>query len=840
MTPKEPSRILEPPRRAAQGKLRIGIVTPDILGPVRNGGVGTAYWEIANVLAKAGHGVTIFFAPTTDTRVEDFETWQRHYLNHGIALVQAKPPLVNLECQLPLQRSYAIYEQLRRYSFDLLHFPDMHGLGYYSLLGKKMGLDFESTVLAVQAHGPNSWHRQFNEQDLSTHDEILMDYMERKSIELADQVIVSHQAILKWFEQRNWRIESHVSTLPLPCRVESSQRVSARETQLRPNEIVFFGRIETRKGITTLCDALDLMAKEETPPFKVTFLGKPGNVYSGDAIEFVKNSSAAWPFSITFKTDLDREAAIAYLKEGKRIAILPYRAETYGYAFEECLQHRIPLLASALPVFTDRVQSESHSSCFFNGSASDLAAHLRTALKEGLTPALPMRTCDEIEKKWVDWHDQLPRAHPKDKGAPLQGPLVSVCITHRNRSEYLSQAIASIMAQTYQNFEIIVSDDASESPAAISYLSSLEKDFSARGWKVIRHSTRSGPGASRNRAVSAARGEYVLLMDDDNLAAPYELETFVRASLKSDSDILTCFFDRIQEKGLTHPSDIISRWLCLGDDMSSGFFSNVYGDMNSLVRRSAYLKLGGLNETIDVGCEDWEFFGRAIAHGLKLNVVPRALFYYRDHENSYTRKVDSFKSRLLPQSVYSRALPKGSLTALMSYVASKVKFDPTAARLAALKHESAQIYGEIAGGDLFASDGLYSKVLFDLSDSRDRERLVPLRQVALNYENARAIIDSQGSDPGFELIGCDLNGSERLLVEVEIECPKETMFQFFYRSTEIPEYDEDHSYSRKLEPGLNGFIFVIERRGMLAPFRLDPASSEGSFYLRRLIIRTEA
>src|SRR3954451_19411225 len=102
MNPDKPQGTIQPPRTPAPGKLRIAIVTPDILGPVRNGGVGTAYWEIATALSRAGHGVTVFFIPSTDTLVDDFDRWQHHYLNHGIALFPGKIPSIQPECQLPL------------------------------------------------------------------------------------------------------------------------------------------------------------------------------------------------------------------------------------------------------------------------------------------------------------------------------------------------------------------------------------------------------------------------------------------------------------------------------------------------------------------------------------------------------------------------------------------------------------------------------------------------------------------------------------------------------------------------------------------------------------------
>jgi glycosyltransferase involved in cell wall biosynthesis len=839
MTSEERMSAIEPPRKPAPGKQRIAIVTPDILGPVRNGGVGTACWEIATVLARAGHGVTLFFAPTTETQVSDLAYWQEHFLNHGIALVMATTPRFRLECQLPMQRAYAVYEQLRRYAFDVIHFPDMHGIGYYCFLAKKQGLDFQSTALSVHLHGPNAWHHEFNEEDLSTQDEIIMDFMERKSVELADHLTLSHPSILEWLDRRDWQRSGTLSILPLPCETLSDKKIAEESQLVRPNELVLFGRIESRKGVRVFCDALDLLAGQDVLPRRITFLGKPGRVCKGDAVQYIRERSGTWPFAVNFLTELDRDAALEYLGEGRKLAVLPYRAETFGYTLEECLRRGIPFIASSLPVFLERVEKQFHQNCFFDGTAKGLAASLKLAIQHGVRAARPVDAKESSSQKWIDWHENMPKTtHQTRVTSGLKEPLVSVCITHRNRSEYLTQAIQSILNQTYRNFEVIVSDDASDSPAAVSFLEQLTKDFSARGWSVIRHAERSGPGPCRNRAVAKARGEFVLLMDDDNLAKPDELETFVRAAQTSGDDILTCLFDRISDKEAAGSGKIESRWLCLGGDLSSGFFSNVYGDMNAFIRKSAYLSIGGVSEEKDVGCEDWEFFARAVAMGYRLSAVPRSLFLYRDHESSYTRRVDIFKSRMLPSTVYSRALPKNSIAALISYFGSHLTYDinpPSPIRFSDLGNP---IYGRVSGDDIYQFDEDYGQVLFDLFSAEDRKRLAPLRQVAMEIMDGVLEINSEGDDPGFEIQASEQLKSDSVLIDVEIECSKETTFQFFYRTTKNSHYDEKLSYSKKLRTGLNGFRIKLEAPGIHGPFRVDPAASSGTFKLKRLIIRS--
>ena len=72
-----------------------------------------------------------------------------------------------------------------------------------------------------------------------------------------------------------------------------------------------------------------------------------------------------------------------------------------------------------------------------------------------------------------------------------------------------------------------------------------------------------------------------------------------------------------------------SAWVPLGDAAAVGIFKNCFGDAASLVRRSAFVQLGGFTEDGGVGHEDWELWARAVLRGYTLRVVPEPLYWYR-------------------------------------------------------------------------------------------------------------------------------------------------------------------------------------------------------------------
>src|SRR5688500_8886872 len=123
--------------------MRICIATTDIVGPVRNGGVGTALTGLAEALAEGGHQVTILYASTL-YRNGSLEEMRRLYGAKGIAfddLSGADRGRLNFQPTFdgpayPVIDSYLTYEALRGRSFDVIHFPDYKGLGFYSAMAK--------------------------------------------------------------------------------------------------------------------------------------------------------------------------------------------------------------------------------------------------------------------------------------------------------------------------------------------------------------------------------------------------------------------------------------------------------------------------------------------------------------------------------------------------------------------------------------------------------------------------------------------------------------------------------------------------------------------------------
>ena len=101
---------------------------------------------------------------------------------------------------------------------------------------------------------------------------------------------------------------------------------------------------------------------------------------------------------------------------------------------------------------------------------------------------------------------------------PAFAPLVSVIIPAYNRAHLVGRAIASVFAQSYRNFEIIVVDDASTDDLAATLA-----EAGGLQLRCITHPRNRGAAAARNTGIAAASGEFVAFLDSDDVWFPDKL-----------------------------------------------------------------------------------------------------------------------------------------------------------------------------------------------------------------------------------------------------------------------------------------------------------------------------
>ena len=662
---------------APRKQVRVCIVTPEFVGPTRNGGVGTAYTTLALLLAQAGHEVTVLYTCGDWSDTGTIEHWKNYYLTRGILLVSlTTDPGVRIDTSVFVKRSYQTFQwlTLNEDRFDIVHAPEWQGHLYYSVLAKHQSIAFRNITFCVGTHSPSWWIELGNGRILNNIDQLTEDFLERQSVKMADVVVSPSQYLLGWMKAEGWQLPDHVYVTPyvVPAEIcRASLDLDARSRAIkkeRVRELVFFGRLEPRKGLVLFCDALDRLAKRlPASDLRITFLGKPWFVDGQEATQYIQGRANGWPFETRILSK-DREGALAYLSETRGcLAILPSIMDNFPNTVLECLAQQIPFLASAVGGVPEQISPEDRERVLFWPRANKLAEKLAEVLDNVPKPAAPSFDFAVNNEIHVRWHEQLVPVQRRTESllARPERPLVSVCLVHFNRPVYLRQALESIRGQDYSPFEVILVDDGSDSPEAQAYLQGLEAEFKERRWQIVRQENHY-LGAARNNAAHHANGRFLLFMDDDNYATPSEIRTLVEVAQTTDADILTCV--KKLWSGSEAPTDEKDGgwyWPPLGPAIGPGLYLNLFGDANALVKREVFESLGGFKEVYDVTCEDWEFFARATLAGYDLQVVPLPLFWYRVHSSSMLNTTDSIANSLLATGPYLDQVPIGLRSVLL-------------------------------------------------------------------------------------------------------------------------------------------------------------------------------
>jgi glycosyltransferase involved in cell wall biosynthesis len=219
-------------------------------------------------------------------------------------------------------------------------------------------------------------------------------------------------------------------------------------------------------------------------------------------------------------------------------------------------------------------------------------------------------------------------------------PLVSIVIPTLNRYEYLKETIASILAQTYSNFELIIVSDNStdETAAVINYISDKRCHLYTLNIKS------NGPAFVRNFGITKCNGELIAFCDDDDIWMPDKLEKQVEIMMSNNEIALigtnVKYFGDVQRA--FKYSAILKNFLNRMPFIPKKYLLTFY---NCIVISSAMVRKSVLNEMrfneMDEyhGHEDLDLWLKiCIKH--KVLVIPQYLIYYRVHSAQLSNPID--------------------------------------------------------------------------------------------------------------------------------------------------------------------------------------------------------
>lgn len=125
-------------------------------------------------------------------------------------------------------------------------------------------------------------------------------------------------------------------------------------------------------------------------------------------------------------------------------------------------------------------------------------------------------------------------------------PVVSVVMPAYNSEKYIARSVKSVLEQTFRNFELIIVDDCSTDKTYETIKELLKTDGRIRCCRLKKN---SGVAVARNFGMSLSRGEWIALVDSDDLWAPEKLEKQLETARKEKADLVYCSYSITDENG---------------------------------------------------------------------------------------------------------------------------------------------------------------------------------------------------------------------------------------------------------------------------------------------------
>ena len=140
----------------------------------------------------------------------------------------------------------------------------------------------------------------------------------------------------------------------------------------------------------------------------------------------------------------------------------------------------------------------------------------------------------------------------------MDRPIISIIMPVYNAQEFLPETIASIQAQTFEDFEVICVNDGSTDGSVTILEQTAQQDARFR----IVHQENAGAGAARNHGFTHARGTYSIFLDSDDLFSEQLLEKLYHAITEHQADVAACNFSRIHPDGReTQHEGVHTKWI---------------------------------------------------------------------------------------------------------------------------------------------------------------------------------------------------------------------------------------------------------------------------------------
>lgn len=215
---------------------------------------------------------------------------------------------------------------------------------------------------------------------------------------------------------------------------------------------------------------------------------------------------------------------------------------------------------------------------------------------------------------------------------------VSIIVAVYNGEKCINNCIDSILKQTFKNYEIVIVNDGSTDRTK-----EIIESFDSKNIKIIHLSKNCGVSYARNYGVDTALGEYIAILDADDLALPQRIEKQVKF-LDENKHIAMCGTSFMLESELCNYGNVLKP---LNDEeIRKGISWNCpIANTTLMIRKNVFIEVGGYPNNFRHG-EDYRFFVNVLEKYKAAN-IPDSLVVKREFKTGLTFRINPLRHSLL-------------------------------------------------------------------------------------------------------------------------------------------------------------------------------------------------
>lgn len=588
------------------------LVTEDIDGNTINSGVGTYVREIAYLLNDEGFDVSILVERDITRKYID-----EYYTRRGIKVYFVGDLYTDSKKEFDsahwiLRRSHLVYNAIVNTGkhFDIIEFPDFTGSAFIPIRMKKYCGSFKTTTLLVKMHGYLLWHCD-GMGDMPNKDAVLRDYIDRYCIEQADEVISPSQHLIDYTSEL-YGITRDITLVRNPINDNFINYEFSNQSS-----IVFFGRLEERKGVLEFINAIKVCNIQ----LPIIFVGMSASISRRKIKHLLQG------FNVSFYTGPTRDATLKYVADHAKFVVIPSRLDNYPTTVIECINSGIPFITVN------------------TGGIPEMLGELKDVISCNLRdlPKLLDKACNVQSDEWLDYTQYLKDnlgviANHSDitkyymflqhtiSNFTQCNEWITLLMPYKDGSEFIKETLDSIALQTYGKFKLLIVDDSNQEES--NYLMELISQYSFE--VEIVKGNHISVGNALNQGVNLISTDYFIQVDADNIFRPNLIQAYINAVYNNPHvDVLTSYNDAFGDwDQIYYPIGPIKEVLPI---------KNEYGDACAIYKTSTIKQIGF--PSVRGVIVDWAMWNKMINAECFMDIVPLVLVDYRARNAGHSSQI---------------------------------------------------------------------------------------------------------------------------------------------------------------------------------------------------------